>query len=247
MAEEQTKRKKIISFIACEPGQDRARFRERFLDEFAPRLVVHLPRAERLVVNLVDVEATIKVRTNTRPPFDVIKPPYDVVTEMWVESFDDFKDPMRRFDTPAGQEYVEDQLKDLGARVYDYLISERTQWNRGPTPKIGERTPGVKALMPSRRIESMAVDNIAQRWLEHRLVAEKHHVGAIRYLQNGVLEALTPSAEVMHGIAELYFPTIKDLEERFFDSPEGERAIAADANRFVASSYHLFCSEYPLK
>jgi hypothetical protein len=136
----------------------------------------------------------------------------------------------------------------MGARRYDYLVSPVTQWDRVAPVEPGERTPGVKAMFISRRHENLDIKAAEKAWREHRIAAEKYHNYATRYVQNGVIAALTPDAPVWHGCAELFYPTLEDLEQRFVGGTiEGEVEIAKDAARFVADSYPLFTSEYVLR
>ena len=249
MSEPGVKLRKIMSLIAAGPGSDRAAFRDRFLHHHAQHVLWHCPQVTRYVVNLVDVKAKVVFRGKTTPPHrEIDPPPFEVVTEMWFDSFDDFKDPARLYDTPAGRELIQDELAEMGARRYDYLVSPVVQWDRNPPAVIGQRSPGVKALFISRRHENLDIKAAEKAWREHRVAADKYHSYATRYVQNGVIAALTPDAPVWHGCAELYYPTLEDLEQRFVGgTEEGEVEIAKDAARFVADSYPLFASEYVMR
>jgi hypothetical protein len=248
MSEQPAKQRKVMTLVACGPERDRAAFRNRFLNRYAQFVLQHCPRIRRYVVDLVDVKANLVFRKGRPAHRNVDPPPFDVITEMWFDSFDDFKDANRLVDTPAGRELLRDELAALGAKCYDYLISPVTQWDRVAPGPLGQRTPGVKSMFISRRLENLDVRAAEKAWREHRVAAEKHHRYATRYVQNGVIAALTPDAPVWHGCAELFFPTLEDLEQRFVGGTVvGEEEIAQDANRFVADSYPLFCSEYVLR
>jgi hypothetical protein len=249
MSEPAVKRRKVMQFISCDPGRDRAQFREHYLSHHAPLVLEHCPRVRRYVVNLVDVKASIRHRSGIAPlNRELEPPPFEVVTEAWFDSFDDFKDPARRYAAPAGRELVEDDLRHMGAKVFDYLIAETIQWNRTPKPAVGERTPGVKMLGVSRRREEVPNKEVEAMWRRHTIAAAKYHAAATSYIQDGVITALTPDAPVVHGIAELYFPTLEDLEERFYGGTiEGEKAIEADAKPFLADAIGLYTSEYVLR
>jgi EthD domain len=249
MSEQAPKKRKVMQFIACEPGRDRAAFREHYLRRHAPLVLLHCPRLLRYVVNLVDVKASIRHRAGATPlNRELDPPPFEVVTEMWWNSFDDFKDPERRYSTPASGELLDDDLRDLGATVYDYLIAQTIQWDRTPRPAVGERTAAVKAIIFTRRKDTMAAKEVEALWRNHRIVAEKYHCFATTYIQDGVIAPLTAGAPVVHGLAELFFPTKEDLEERFYGGTiEGEQAIAADAGPFVADAIGLYSGEYILR
>lgn len=249
MSEQAVKQRKVMSLFAAAPNSDRAAFRDRFLNAHAKHVLWHCPRIRRYVVDLVDVKAKVVFRGKTTPPHrEIDPPPFDVIEEMWFDNFDDFKDPSRLYDTPAGRELIEYELAQMGARRYDYLVSPAVQWDRNPPAVIGQRSPGVKAMFISRRHSNLDVKAAEKAWREHRIAAEKYHCYATRYVQNGVIAALTPDAPVWHGCAELYYPTLEDLEQRFVGgTEEGEIEIAKDAARFVEDSYPLFTSEYVLR
>jgi hypothetical protein len=248
MSEHPAKQRKVMTLVACESGRDRAAFRDRFLNRYAQFVLQHCPRIRRYVVDLVDVNAKLVFRKRRPAHREVDPPPFDVVTEMWLDSFEDFKDQARLVDTPAGRELLRDELAAMGAKCYDYLISPVVQWDRVPAAPLSQRTPGVKSMFISRRLENLDIKAAEKAWREHRIAAVKHHSYATRYVQNGVIAALTNDAPVWHGCAELYYPTLEDLEQRFVGGTvEGEEEIAKDANRFVADSYPLFCSEYVLR
>ncbi len=243
------RKRKVMQFVACRAGADRAAFRDHYLRRHAPMVLEHCPRLLRYVANLVDIKASIRHRAGI-PPLnrELDPPPFEVVTELWFDSFDDFKDPQRRYDTAAGRELLENDLRQMGATVYDYLIAETIQWDRTARPAAGQRTESVKAIIFTRRKLSVPNKEVEALWRKHRIVAEKYHCFATSYIQDGVIAALTPDAPVVHGLAELYFPTKEDLEERFYGGTiEGEKAIAADAGPFVEDAIGLYSSEYVLK
>lgn len=245
---EQRKRK-IMQFVACQPGADRAAFREHYLRTHAPMVMEHCPRLLRYVVNLVDIKASIRHSAGI-PPLnrELDPPPFEVVTELWFESFDDFKDPQRRYGSAASASRLDDDLRQMGATVYDYLIAQTVQWDRTPRPAIGQRTQGVKAIIFTRRKLEVPNKEVEALWRKHRIVAEKYHCYATTYIQDGVIAPLTPDAPVVHGLAELFFPSKEDLEQRFYGGTiEGEKAIAADAGPFVEDAIGLYSSEYVLR
>src|SRR6185437_6875126 len=102
------------------------------------------------------------------------------------ESFDDFKDPQRRYDSAASASRLDDDLRKMGATVYDYLIAQTVQWDRTPRPAIGQRTQGVKAIIFTRRKLDVPNKEVEALWRKHRIVAEKYHCYATTYIQDGV-------------------------------------------------------------
>jgi len=85
-----------------------------------------------------------------------------------------------------------------------------------------------------RRAPGLTRAEFARHWTEvHAPLAREHHPGICRYVQNVVVEPLTPGAPEVDGIAELGFASIQDLRERMYDSPEGRETIAADVRTFL--------------
>lgn len=63
----------------------------------------------------------------------------------------------------------------------------------------------------------------------HAPLARKHHVGMSRYVQHVVVDG---TDDTVDGIAELHFASAADLRDRFYDSDDGVKAIAADVVHF---------------
>jgi hypothetical protein len=213
---------KLIALIAHPTGVDRAAF-QRSVRE---RAAAAPPAVAGLTVNVVDLEG---------PGRPAAPPRWDAVLELWLAEAG--LDPNVLAAALAGD----------SAAVHLYHVVERVQLDHTRTWALGERSPGVKAIYATRRPEGLDAREAARLWREHAPLARRHHTGMSRYVQNGVIEALTPDAPVVHGFAVLHFPTLSDLEERMYDSAEGRRAIAADAARLVAEAIPLFTGEYILR
>jgi hypothetical protein len=127
-----------------------------------------------------------------------------------------------------------------------YQVSERVQLEGSGRGGPGQ-TPGVKAIYLVRRHADLSDQEAKQRWKEHAPLARQHHVGMDRYVQNGVIRALTPDAPIVNGIAELHFPTLDDLVQRMYGSKEGREAISRDAAGLVAESTVLYTTEHILR
>jgi EthD domain len=218
---------KLIAVIARPEGVDRTAFHERLLAQ-ARRCLRESSDPKRFIVNLVDVE----------PPPEAanVAQRYDAVLECWFEAIEDFTPwAQRRLATPEA------------GTVWVYHVSERVQLDSHPEGGADGRSPGIKTIYLVRRREGLDDREAKRRWQEHALLARRHHVGMSRYVQNDVVAALKPGAPVVHGIAELTFPTREDLEKRMYGSVEGRQAIASDAAGPVAEATPLYTSEYILR
>lgn len=195
------------------------------------RLLAELPEMRRCIVSLADVTAKVANQTPIAP--------YEAVVEMWFDSVEAYTEASR---TPAGRLTAGDAEQGR----YVYLIRERIQLDRPRTWEIGERSPGVKSVYVVRRPDGTTREEAKRLWLAHASVAREHHVGMCKYVQDGVLRSLTEGSPRIDAIAELHFPTVKDLEERMYDSEEGEAAIRADTVKLAGESSVMLTSEYIL-
>jgi uncharacterized protein (TIGR02118 family) len=116
----------------------------------------------------------------------------------------------------------------LGARVWAWTVEERR-------PRIGDEECAVTMVALMRRRPDLSHEDFAGHWTErHTPLALAHHAGLYDYTQNLVIDALTPEADEIDGVAELGFRTRTDFETRFYDSEDGRRAIGEDVRRFMA-------------
>ena len=114
--------------------------------------------------------------------------------------------------------------------VEAYLVEERPQWDDFPAPVVTQ-------VSFVRRVHDLSRDEFAEHWSSvHAPLARAHHPGVCRYVQNVVVEALTPDAPACDGIAELSFRSESDREQRMYDSLEGKEIIRADVRRFIDRS-----------
>jgi uncharacterized protein (TIGR02118 family) len=113
-----------------------------------------------------------------------------------------------------------------GLRVEVYAVDERVQWDRG-----GANLTRVSFV---RRGRGLSRGEFAEHWTQvHAPLARKHHPTLRRYVQNVVVESVTPGAPAVDGIAELGFRNLKDVHDRMYDSPAGAEIIRRDIQRFL--------------
>jgi uncharacterized protein (TIGR02118 family) len=126
-------------------------------------------------------------------------------------------------DDPRGLE-----VAGLGARVWAWSVDERRL-------RVGLALSEVTMVALMRRRPDLSHDEFVEHWTErHAPLALAHHEGLYDYAQNVVLDALTPGAEEIDGIAELGFASREDFETRFYDSDDGRLVIAEDVRGFMA-------------
>jgi len=191
----------------------------------APMVVEAIPELARMSVNITDVETASQGAS----------PRYVAAIEYWFRS--------EHKPTGDGLSRAWAQAGCPALRRWFYRVSERVQLDDALPIGTGKR-PGVKAVYVVRRPDGVSNEQATRGWREHAGTARAHHAGMTRYVQNGVVETLTPSAPVVHGIAELRFASLRDLEERMYDSEAGRRAIQQEASALVGEVATLFTTEY---
>jgi EthD domain len=121
-----------------------------------------------------------------------------------------------------------------GAEVDAYLVDERVRIEYARDWPDGTESPGVVRISFVRAAPGLSRAEMARHWGEvHWPIARVHHPALWRYVQNVVVEPITPGAPDADGIAELHFRTVADLRERFYDSDAGKQVVADDVRLFL--------------
>lgn len=186
------------------------------------RKVVAVTHGQHRGASVRTLDGLVGQSVHTPSP-DVPPAQPDDVDEIWVLWLDDGADP---------HAIVTAVLQ--GTPVTAYLVDERVQWDYERDWADGEPSPGVKQLSFVRRLPSLTRAEFAAHWNDlHAPLARVHHPGIWRYVQNVVVEPLTPDAPELDGVAELHFRTIDDLRDRMYDSEDGKARIRADVKTFI--------------
>jgi uncharacterized protein (TIGR02118 family) len=137
----------------------------------------------------------------------------------------------RRPDPPALQRWFPDALLDA------YLVEERVLIDYERDWPDGVESPGVRRISFVQAAPGVSRSEMAEHWADvHWPLARVHHPALWRYVQNVVVEPITPDTPAVDGIAELHFRSIGDLRDRFYDSDEGRRIVADDVRAFLDRS-----------
>jgi uncharacterized protein (TIGR02118 family) len=226
---------KLVFLFGRVHGMSVDEFRDHYLQVHAPSALERTRAMHGYVVNLVEHDTTTiddAGVAGAQPTLAV-----DAVTEIWTPSIGEFLDPATAFTSPeAAEAHMADHNSFIGP-MHVYRVEERVVKARSTDQPVGARTPGVKYMSLMDRADGMSHDEFVAYWRDrHAPLAVEHHVGMTGYVQNVVVEALSPDAPAIDGFVEMYFPTADDFQHRFFDSPAGRDAIMADAYTFIAPS-----------
>jgi hypothetical protein len=235
---------KFFTLICAAAGQDKKQFQQWFLKQHAPMVLEHAPGLQRYIVNLADTEP---------PPVENIgfvapeaEAPYDVITEMWLGSPEDFKDRTRLYGSVANADAVAKHLSSKAGQIFSYRVTENIEKDK-TAPKPGQRTDGLKSVIPLFWIPGLSVDDGRNGWQVHGTIALRTHVGMSKYVRNLVEEVLTAGAPAYTGIGELHFASADDMRYRLMPTPHSLEVIAFDTARWLGPISNHYCSEWVLK
>lgn len=108
-----------------------------------------------------------------------------------------------------------------------YEVDERPQWT-------SDEPVGVTQISFLHRATGLTRRQFGDYWRDvHAPLAKRHHPNVIRYVQNVVVNPLTPDTPDLDGIAELSFLSVDDMHARQYDSDIGREVIGADVRRFI--------------
>ncbi len=195
----------------------------------------------QFIVNVNDVSPNMGVA-----PLDSAPVPYDVVAEMWIEAASAAQSATELYNTTASPAMVQG-LSSRAARCHSYLVNEVVQ--KDQQSFAPGRAPGVNLISAITWAADKDDKTGPQGWRKHGPLACRVHVGMTRYVQNYIAQALTAGAPTYNGVAVLYFPTLQDLEQRLYDTPQNAEVIAADVKSFVnlEKIVTFYTTQYTLK
>lgn len=120
------------------------------------------------------------------------------------------------------------------ACVDAYVVDEHVRIDDHRDWPPGVELPGIGRISFVRALPGLGRAEMARHWGDvHWPIARVHHPALWRYVQNVVVDPITPDAPEVDGIAELRFRSVADLRGRFYDSDDGRRIVADDVARFL--------------
>ena len=88
-------------------------------------------------------------------------------------------------------------LSSKAGQVFSYRVSENIEKDK-TAPKAGQRTAGLKSVIPLFWIPGLSVDDGRNGWQVHGTIALRTHVGMSKYVRNLVEEVLSEGAPAYH-------------------------------------------------
>jgi hypothetical protein len=220
--------RKIITGFNARRDQTRSALQSWALHEFGPSVAVRRGVC-KLTLNLSDDPPVFL----PPPPANAAAPAaYDVVMMMWLD------DDVAAFSDPS--------LVAHAGRVHSYVVEEIPE-----KPEVaisqGRATPGIKNL-PLIICQDRHDDSARrERWRVHAELARRIHTGMSSYVRNVVVQVLDSDAPAVHGIGEVGFATLEDLQFGLFPKPEDRQEFLDDIGGWVKASTAQYAAEHVLK
>ena len=179
-------------------------FRGRLIEELAPRLLG--AGAERLSVNVADVEASMEASVPVRAEEGEVA---GLVT--------------LSLPNAEKREEIERALGAVSEKIAGYRVTESIplEYDRRTWPD-GERSPGAKLVTLFHKPAEMPYDAFIREWHEvHTPLSLQIHP-LWRYIRNVVEESVTVGAPHFDGIVEEHFRSVEDITDpdRFYGKRE---------------------------
>ncbi len=233
---------KVVSLMSRGSGQSSADFQQWMVREHAPVVLKSVSGLAHYVINVNNVTPNMGVAALDSAPV-----PYDAVSEIWFEESGDLRSAAGIYNASIGPVLTQ-SLRSRSAACHSYLVTEIVEKNQQKF-ELGQRAPGVNLVSAIMWGAGKTDQTGRQGWRNHGPLACRVHIGMTRYVQNFVEEALTPAAPPYNGVAILYFPTLEDLEQRLYDTPQNAEVIAADVKSFVnlEKIVTFYTTQYTLK
>jgi hypothetical protein len=169
------------------------------------------------VCNIADVQPAFIGRPRGVPSL----PNYDVIVELWS-------------DLPA-----------LRRRSGLVCVCEVDESVEKFIPSLSGGPPRVKLFSFIEPLAGLTTSDFRRHWDEHVPIARRVHRVCVQYVRHFVT-ATYPAPQVFTGIGMIAFATLKDLEERSFDTPDGEAEVMADTAEFVGTRNVVYTTEHVL-
>jgi uncharacterized protein (TIGR02118 family) len=214
-----------------------ARSYDEFVDHYR---AVHSPLAVAAMPLQTFYTADIADETNTLGAVEAVRLEPAAVDAVAFLRFDDVSvldDPARLYASHAFEERVAADGAYLFSAMHGYIVDEVVHRDVPRTLPLGHPSPGVKQIsLLRRRPELDATEFRRQYEHEHGPLTLREHPGLWRYIQNFVVDAVTPDAPPLDAIAERHFRSEDDFRTGSYRNGDSRRVLAEDSARFVDRS-----------
>ena len=218
---------KIISNLKADPTESRSAFQARVLNDLAPECA-GISGVRKLTLNMVqEPPSFIPIpRPNPAAP-----PVYDAVLMAWLN-----EDAFSAYEA---------QFSGLPVTAHHYLVDEIVERDEIPLVQ-GQVTGGIKNIPLIVAQNQHGDAALREKWRVHGELGLRIHNGMRRYVRNIVVRTLASNVPLVHGIGEVCFLTLDDLQFRQFPKPEDRQAFLEDIAGWGEASTSHYAKEYVL-
>ena len=154
--------------------------------------------------------------------------------------FDDVSvldDPARLYASHEFEERVAADGLYLFSAMHGYIVDEVVHRNVPRTWPLGQLSPGVKQISLLRRRPELDTAEFRRIYEhEHGPLTLHEHPGLWRYIQNFVIDAVTPDAPPLDAITERHFRSDDDFRNGSYRNDDSRRVLNDDSSRFIDRS-----------
>ena len=151
--------------------------------------------------------------------------------------FDDLSvldDPARLYANHEFEERVAADGVYLFSAMHGYIVDEVVQRDVPRTWPLGQTSPGVKQISLLRGRPGLDATEFRRLYEhEHGPLTLREHPGLWRYIQNFVVDAITPDAPPLDAITERHFRSEDDFRTGSYRNDDSRSVLSEDSAQFI--------------
>jgi hypothetical protein len=224
---------KLAYLLSRNPSLSYEEFVRHYREVHSPLAVEAMPLQTSYAANLADEASGPPAQFGSEPATATI----DAIAFLRFDDLSVLNDPARLY---ANHEFEERLAADgtyLFSAMHGYVVDEVVQRDVSRTWPLGQQSPGVKQISLLQRRRDIDAAEFRHRYeREHGALTKHEHPGLWRYVQNFVVDAVTPDAPPLDAIAERHFRSDDDVRIGSYRNTDSKRVLTDDSATFVDMS-----------
>jgi hypothetical protein len=220
---------KLAYVLFRNPERSHEEFVRHYREVHSPLAVKAMPLQTFYTADLADEAVALAAVDGGRA-----KPVPDAIAFLRFDDVSVLNDPARLY---ASHEFEERLAADgtyLFSAMHGYIVDEVVHRNAPRAWPLGQPSPGVKQISLLCRHPEIDATEFRRRYEhEHGPLTLREHPGLWRYIQNFVVDAVTPDAPPLDAIAERHFRSDDDLRIGSYRNDSSRRVLSEDSARFI--------------
>jgi hypothetical protein len=158
----------------------------------------------------------------------------DAIAFLRLDDVSVLDDPAHLYASHEFEERVAADGAYLFSAMHGYIVDEVVHRDVPRTWPLGQPSPGVKRISLLRRRPELDATEFRRRYEhEHGPLTLREHPGLWRYIQNFVVDAVTPDAPPLDAITERHFRSEDEFRAGSYRNDDSRRVLTEDSVRFV--------------